>query len=122
MSILRYLKGPSNELPQPAEVSGVPASTVLAVNRSVESTVMKRRYLRYNRYSYQNSLRSFIAWYSDQVRTQLDRGIKIEEVKVDMRLSAVKPLSAKWVIKAVYEVASRPCKRISESWNFICLP
>ena len=50
----------------------------------------------------------FIAWYSDQVRTQLDRGIKIEEVKVDMRLSVVKSLSAKWIIKAVDEVASRP--------------
>ena len=42
MSILRYLKRPSNELPQPAQVPGVPASTVLAVNRSVESTVMKK--------------------------------------------------------------------------------
>ena len=41
------------------------------------------------------------AWYSDLVRTQLDRGIKIEEVKVDMRLTDVKPLSDKWIIKAV---------------------
>ena len=39
-----YLKRPSNELPQPSEVPGVPASTVLAVNHSVESTVVKRRY------------------------------------------------------------------------------
>ena len=46
MSLLRYLKRPSNELPQPAEDPGVPASTVLAVNRSVESTVGKRRHSR----------------------------------------------------------------------------
>ena len=46
----------------------------------------------------QLQLPEFIAaCYSDQVRTQLDRGIKIEEVKVDMRLSVVKPLSAKWI-------------------------
>ena len=36
------------------------------------------------------------------------REIKIEEVKVDMRLSVVKPLSAKW--KTIEEVASRPCE------------
>ena len=46
------------------------------------------------------------AWYSDLVRTQLDKGIKIEEVKVDMRLFVVKPLSSKCIIKAVDEVAS----------------
>ena len=28
---------------------------------------------------------------------------------LDMRLSVIKPLSAKWTIKAVDEVASRPC-------------
>ena len=56
-------------------------------------------------------LSEFIAaWYSDLVRTQLDRGIKIEEVKVDMRLFVVKPLSGKCIIKAVDEVASRPCE------------
>ena len=56
-------------------------------------------------------LSEFIAaWYRDQVQTQLDRGIKIEEVKVDMRVSVVKPLSAKWIIKAVDELASRPCE------------
>ena len=27
-----------------------------------------------------------------------------------MRLSVVKPLSAKWIIKAVNEVGSRPCE------------
>ena len=52
-------------------------------------------------------LSEFIAaWYSDVVRTQLDRLIKIEEVKVDMRLFVVKPLSGKCIIKVVDEVAS----------------
>ena len=69
---------------------------------------MERHHSRwYNRYSYQNSLS---AWYSDLERMQLDRGIKIEEVKEDMRLFVVKPLSGKCIIKAVDEVASRPCE------------
>ena len=66
-----------------------------------------------------------IAWYSDQVQTQLDRGIKIEEVKVDMRLSIVKPLSAKWIIKVVDEVASCPCeikKGYERAGILECLP
>ena len=42
MSIFRYLKQPANELPQPADVPSVPASTIVAVNRTVESTLSKK--------------------------------------------------------------------------------
>lgn len=52
--------------------------------------------------------KEFIAWYNDQVLTQLDRGTQIEAVKLDMRLSVVKPLSARWTMKAAEQVASRP--------------
>ena len=59
----------------------------------------------YGKASLTVQLSEFIAaWYSDLVRTQLDRGIKIEEVKVDMRLFVVKPLSGKCLIKAVDEL------------------
>ena len=53
MSIFRYLKQLCNELPQPADVPSVPASTIITVNRTVEST-KKRRSSSYNRYSYRN--------------------------------------------------------------------
>jgi len=50
----------------------------------------------------------FITWYRDQVQTQLLQGTQIEAVKVDLLLSVVKPLSARWIIKAVECVASNP--------------
>ena len=56
MSIFRYLKQLANELPQPADVPSVPASTIVVVNRIVESTLPKRRLSSYNRYSYRNKL------------------------------------------------------------------
>ena len=39
MSIFRCLKQLANELPQQANVPSVPASTIIAVNRTVESTL-----------------------------------------------------------------------------------
>ena len=45
MSIFRYLKQLANELPQPAGVPSVPASTITVVNRSMESTLSKKALL-----------------------------------------------------------------------------
>ena len=42
MSIFRCLKQLANELPQQANVPSVPASTIIAVNRTVESTLSKK--------------------------------------------------------------------------------
>ena len=42
MSIFRYLKQLANELPQPADVPSVPASTIISVNRTMESTISKK--------------------------------------------------------------------------------
>lgn len=50
----------------------------------------------------------FVAWYSDQVLSQLRRGVSIEAVRVDLRLSVVKPLSGKWITEAVHHIASHP--------------
>ena len=56
MSIFLYLKKLANELPQPADVPSVPASTMVAVNLTLESTLSKKVLLEYNRYSYRNKL------------------------------------------------------------------
>ena len=57
MSIFRYLKQTANELPQPDDVPGVPASTIVAVNHTLESnTPPKRHRSSYNHYSYRNKL------------------------------------------------------------------
>ena len=39
----------------------------------------------------------FQTWYSEQVSKQLQEGKEPEDVKVDMRLSIMKPLIAKWI-------------------------
>ena len=43
---------------------------------------------------------SFQSWYSEQVSKQLEEGKEPEDVKIDTRLSIMKPLSAKWIISA----------------------
>ena len=44
--------------------------------------------------------RSFQSWYSEQVSKQLEEGKEPDDVKVDMRLSIMKPLGAKWITSA----------------------
>ena len=44
--------------------------------------------------------RSFQSWYSEQVSKQLEEGKEPEDIKVDTRLSIMKPLSAKWITSA----------------------
>ena len=42
----------------------------------------------------------FQSWYSDQVSKQMDDGKQPEDVAVDMKLTVMKPLSARWIISA----------------------
>ena len=42
--------------------------------------------------------KKFTLWYADQVKSELDRGKKIEEIEISMKLSILKPLHAKWLI------------------------
>ena len=44
--------------------------------------------------------RSFQSWYSEQVSKQLEEGKEPEDVKVDTRLTIMKPLGAKWLTSA----------------------
>ena len=41
-------------------------------------------------------------WYSEQVSKQMDNGKQPEDIEVDMKLSVMKPLSARWII-SVYD-------------------
>ena len=43
---------------------------------------------------------NFTRWYASQVQEQLEKGTSIEEVKVDLRLSVMKELEAKWLVSA----------------------
>ena len=43
---------------------------------------------------------SFQSWYSEQVSKQLEEGKEPEDIKVDTRLSVMKPLGARWITSA----------------------
>ena len=42
--------------------------------------------------------KKFTLWYADQVKSELDKGRKIEEIDISMKLSILKPLHEKWLI------------------------
>ena len=42
----------------------------------------------------------FQSWYSEQVTKQMNDGKQPEDIEVDMKLSVMKPLSARWIISA----------------------
>ena len=45
---------------------------------------------------------NFTRWYASQVQEQLEKGTSIKEVRVDLRLSMMKELEAKWLV-SVYD-------------------
>jgi hypothetical protein len=49
----------------------------------------------------------FQSWYSEQVSKQLEGGKEPEDIKVDTKLTVVKPLSARWIISAYDYVRSQ---------------
>ena len=51
--------------------------------------------------SLKDHLRSkFQSWYSEQVSKQINDGKQPEDIKVGMKLSMMKPLSARWIMSA----------------------
>ena len=43
-------------------------------------------------------MKKFTLWYAHQVKSGLDKGKKIEEIDISMKLSVLKPLHAKLLI------------------------
>lgn len=44
---------------------------------------------------------SFSRWYAEEVRQALDQGRELQDVKVDLRASLMKPLHANWLMLAI---------------------
>ena len=68
--------------------------------------------------SVNKSAKCFIAdkyqdWYAEKVLQQLNRGVAAHDFKVDVKLSIMKPLPAKWIIE-IYHHLQR-CKHIVNS-------
>ena len=40
----------------------------------------------------------FTSWYSAQIQSQLDSGVVLDDVDVDLRLSVLKPIHETWIV------------------------
>ena len=47
-------------------------------------------------------------WYADQVSTQVNEGKKLDDIKVDLPISQLKPLHAKWVVPFYEKMQNEP--------------
>ena len=50
--------------------------------------------------------RLFLERYAQQIENQLSLGKKVEEIKIEFRLTTLKPLHAKWLVKYYNEITS----------------
>ena len=50
--------------------------------------------------------RLFSEWYAQQIENQLSLGKKVEEIKLEFRLTTLKPLHAKWLVEYYNEITS----------------
>ena len=68
-------------VPVPSNMTNEFQPLDLAVNRSCKAYLRKQTN----------------TWFSDQVQSQIQNGVTPEKVQVDLRISILKPLHAKWV-------------------------
>ena len=60
----------------------------------------------------------FTAWYSAQIHTQLDSGVPLDDVYVDMRLSVLKPIHATWLVSMFNHLSSSEGRiSIAKGWK-----
>ena len=50
--------------------------------------------------------RLFSEWYAQQIENQLSLGKKVEEIKIEFRLTTLKPLHAKWLVEYYNKITS----------------
>ena len=50
--------------------------------------------------------RLFSKWYAQQIENQLSLGEKVEEIKIEFRLTTLKPLHAKWLVEYYNQITS----------------
>ena len=50
--------------------------------------------------------RLFSEWYAQQIKNQFSLGKKVEEIKIEFRLTSLKPLHAKWLVEYYNEITS----------------
>ncbi|KAJ8315224.1 hypothetical protein KUTeg_007374 [Tegillarca granosa] len=58
----------------------------------------------------------FEDYYAEEVKKQLQNEVALKDVKVDLRLSVIKPLHAKWIVKSVDDLIKNP-DQVKSSWT-----
>ena len=56
------------------------------------------------------------SWYSQEIVKQMEAGKRSDEIKVDVRVSVVKPLHAKWIVQ-YYDYARGKPQLIINGWK-----
>ena len=49
----------------------------------------------------------FSSWYADKVKTLLDSGLAVENIKLDLRTSVIKPIHFGWLVKNMEWLSSQ---------------
>lgn len=56
------------------------------------------------------------SWYLQVIVKQMEAGKRSDEIKVDVRISVVKPLQAKWIVKFYDYVKVKP-QFVKNAWK-----
>ena len=60
----------------------------------------------------------FTSWYSAQIQSQLDSGVVLDDVDVDLRLSVLKPIHATWIVSMYNHFSSSEGRQsIAKGWK-----
>ena len=43
----------------------------------------------------------FQSFYANEIKLSLDKGTEIDDININLRLSTIKPIHAKWLIKVI---------------------
>ena len=62
--------------------------------------------------------KQFVMYYSEIVRHKLENGENVEDIDVDLRLSAIKPLHAQWLVSMYnFFTSSKGSQIIVKGWK-----
>ena len=60
----------------------------------------------------------FTSWYSAQIQSQLDSGMVLDDVDVDLRLSVLKPIHETWIVSTYNHFSSSEGRQsIAKRWK-----
>ena len=65
-----------------------------------------------NGYTRTFTSRKFSEWYFSQIMKQLDDGKELHDISIDLKLSKLKPLHAKWLVELYNQMSTAEGQKI----------